>query len=68
MPPGFEIAEYEDIAEPPTFVGAVNETDAEASPAVADGDVGASGFFSGSKKAEINPAGERIAMLILLMR
>jgi hypothetical protein len=25
--------------------------------------VGASGFFSGSKKAEINPAGERIAML-----
>jgi hypothetical protein len=56
------------MAEPPTFVGAVKATDAEASPPEAVPMVGASGFLSGSKKAEINPAGERIAMLILLMR
>jgi hypothetical protein len=51
------------IAEPPTSAGAVNVTDAVVSPSVAVPMVGALGFFSGSKNAEINPAGERIAML-----
>jgi hypothetical protein len=45
------------------LAGAVKAIDAEASPLVPTGEVGALGFFSGSKKAEINPAGERIAML-----
>jgi hypothetical protein len=61
--PGVEIAVYKEIAEPPTSVGAVNATDAEASPPVAVPMVGASGLFNGSKKAEINPAGGRIGMM-----
>jgi hypothetical protein len=36
------------MAEPPTLAGAVNDTDAEASPPVALTPVGAFGFFSGS--------------------
>ena len=51
------------MAEPPTLDGAVNATDAEASPAVAVPMVGALGFLSGSKKAEINPAGGRSGMM-----
>jgi hypothetical protein len=51
------------MAEPPTLAGAVKVTDAEASPPEADGEVGASGFFSGSKNAEINPAGGRKGMM-----
>jgi hypothetical protein len=46
--PGDEIAEYAEIAEPPTLDGAVKATDAEASPPVAVPMVGALGFFSGS--------------------
>jgi hypothetical protein len=44
------------------LAGAVKLTFAEASPPEAAAPVGALGFFSGSKKAEINPAGARIAM------
>jgi hypothetical protein len=45
------------------FAGAVKVTDAEAFPAVAVPIVGASGFFSGLKNAEINPAGYRMDMV-----
>jgi len=48
MPSGVDTALYEEIADPPTFDGAVNVTDAEASPPEAVPMVGALGFFSGS--------------------
>jgi hypothetical protein len=47
-PPGVDNAEYEEIAEPPTLVGAVKVTDAVVFPAVAVPMVGALGLFSGS--------------------
>ena len=46
--PGVDLAIYSVIAEPPTSAGAVNGTDAAASPAEAVPIVGAPGFFSGS--------------------
>jgi len=48
IPSGVEMAEYAEMAEPPTLAGGVNATDAEASPAVAVPMVGALGLFSGS--------------------
>jgi hypothetical protein len=45
------------MAEPPTLDGAVKVTDADALSPVAVPMVGALGLFSGSKKAEIKPAG-----------
>ena len=46
--PGVDIAEYDEMTEPPTLDGAVNVTDADASPPVAVPMVGALGFLSGS--------------------
>jgi hypothetical protein len=46
--PGVEMAEYKEMAEPPTLAGAVKVTDAEASPPVAVPIVGALGLFNGS--------------------
>ena len=43
MLPGFEVTVYPVIAEPPLLAGAVNETDACASPEVAETPVGATG-------------------------
>ena len=43
MLPGFEVTVYPVIAEPPLLAGAVNETDACASPETAETFVGASG-------------------------
>ena len=51
------------MAEPPTLEGGVKLTDAETSPSVAVPMVGALGFLSGSKNAEINPAGGRSGMM-----
>jgi hypothetical protein len=48
IPSGVDCTPYPVIADPPTFAGAVNGTEAEASPAVAVPMVGASGFFKGS--------------------
>jgi hypothetical protein len=48
IPWGDEMAEYAEMAEPPTLAGAVKATDAEASPPVAVPMVGALGLFSGS--------------------
>jgi hypothetical protein len=52
-------AKYAVIAEPPTLDGAVKVIDEP----VAVPMVGALGFLSGSKNAEINPAGERSGMM-----
>jgi hypothetical protein len=46
--PGVEMAEYAEIAEPPTLAGAVKATDADVSPPVAVPMVGALGFLNGS--------------------
>jgi hypothetical protein len=46
--PGVDIAEYEVIAEPPMFEGAVTGISAEESPATGVPGVGALGFLSGS--------------------
>jgi hypothetical protein len=46
--PGVEMAEYDDMAEPPTLAGAVKATEADALSPVAVPMVGALGFLSGS--------------------
>jgi len=57
IPPGEDVTVYPVMSDPPLLAGAVKETDAEASPAVADTPVGAPGVVGGITRDRVVGSG-----------